>query len=74
MLYMKRNFYGVNYFLFMMYFLLIAAPKNLLTYLFSSQFDNFTAYVKALGCHLRGKSEYMFKNKEDNIVLRRSMI
>ena len=74
MLYMKRNFYGINYFLFMMYFLLIAAPKNLLTYLFSSQYDNFVAYLKALGCHLRGKSEYMFKNKEDNIVLTRSMI
>ena len=73
MLYMKRNFYGVNYFLFMVYFFLIASPKNLVSYMISFQFDNFVAYLKALGCHLRGKSEHLYKSKGDNIVLTRSM-
>jgi hypothetical protein len=73
MLYMKRNFYGVNYFLFMVYFLLIASPKNLMSYMISFQFDNFMAYLKALGCHLGGQSQYKYKTKEDNIVLIRSM-
>lgn len=74
MLYMKRNFYGVKYFFFIIYFLLLAAPKNLMSYLFSFQFDNFVAYLKALNCHLGGKSKYIFKTKDDNIVLMRSMI
>ena len=73
MLYMKRNSYGVNYFLFMFYFLLIASPKNLMSYMISFQFDNFIAYLKALGCHLRGQSQYIYKTKEENIVLIRSM-
>ena len=73
MLYMRRNFFGVNYFFFIVYFLLFAVPKNLISYLVSFQFDNLLAYLKALDCHLRGKSQYIFKTKEDNIVLMRSM-
>ena len=74
MLYMKRNFYGVNYFFFIVYFLLLAAPKNLMSYLVSFQFDNFVAFIKALDCHLGGKPQYIFKTKEENIVLMQSMI
>ncbi|MEY4727830.1 MAG: hypothetical protein RLZZ390_354 [Bacteroidota bacterium] len=72
MLYMKRNSYGINYFLFVLYFLLIAAPKNLLTYIFSFQFSNFLAYLKGLNFHLSGKTEYLFRTNDDKIILIKS--
>jgi len=68
MLYMKRNSYGINYFLFVIYFLLIAAPKNLITYIFTFQFSNFRAYVNGLTFHLSGKTEYLFKTNDDKII------
>lgn len=74
MLYMKRNFQGVNYYLFMIYFLIIAAPKNLLKYLFSFQIDNFIAYFKALKFHLMGQSEFLFNSKDQNSSLIRTIV
>jgi GT2 family glycosyltransferase len=72
MLYMKRNSYGINYFLFILYFLLIAAPKNLLAYIFSFQFSNFLAYLKGLTFHLSGKTEYLFRTNDGKIILIKS--
>lgn len=74
MLYMKKNFYGVSYFLFMIYFLLVAAPKNLIKYLFALQLENFKAYLQALKYHLLGQSEVLFKSREGNIALSRTII
>lgn len=74
MLFMKRNTYGINYFLFLVYFLLIAAPKNLLTYMFSFQFSNFFAYLKGVSFHLSGKSEYCFRTSDNKIILIKSTI
>jgi GT2 family glycosyltransferase len=72
MLYMKRNSYGINYFLFVLYFLIVAAPKNLLTYIFSFQFSNFLAYLKGLTFHLSGKTEYMFRTNDGKIIFIKS--
>ncbi len=72
MLFMKRNAYGINYVLFLVYFLLIAAPKNLLTYILSFQFSNFLAYLKAVYFHLSGKSEYSFRTSDNKIILIKS--
>jgi GT2 family glycosyltransferase len=72
MLYMKRNSYGINYFLFVLYFLILAAPKNLLTYIFSFQFSNFLAYLKGLTFHLSGKTEYMFRTNDGKIIFIKS--
>ena len=74
MLYMKKNFYGLSYFLFMIYFLLIAAPKNLTKYLFALQIENFKAYMQALKYHLLGQSEFLFKSKDGNTALIRTIV
>lgn len=72
MLYMKRNSFRINYSLFILYFLLIAAPKNLVSYIISFQYENFIAYLKGIFFHLSGKAEYWFKLNDEKIVLIKS--
>lgn len=72
LLYMKRNSFGLRYQLFLAYYLLVATPKHLLTYLFTLEFNNCLAYLKALFFHLSGKAQYFFKTTDEKLVLIKS--
>jgi GT2 family glycosyltransferase len=72
MLYMKRNSFGINYALFLLYFMLIAAPKRLAGYIFTFQFKNISAYIRALSFHLSGKPEYLYKTNDGKFILIKS--
>ncbi len=52
LLYLRRNAQGYNYFLSLMYLVLLAAPKNLLTTLAKFRFRLFKAYLKGVTWHL----------------------
>ena len=72
LLYMKRNSFGIQYHLFLSYYLLVAAPKNLISYLFSLEFKHCLAYLNALLFHLSGRTQYFFKTTDEKLVLIKS--
>lgn len=73
MLFMKRNFPRLNYLLFMTYFLLVASPKNLISYLVSFQADHFLAFVHAINSHLRNGSKNRFCSEAKEIISIKSL-
>lgn len=73
MLFMKRNFPRINYLLFMIYFLLIASPKNLISYLISFEKDHFLAFLHAINSHLRNGSTKSFHTKSRRIISIKSL-
>ena len=73
MLFMKRNFPRINYLLFMTYFLLVASPKNLLSFLISFQTDHFLAFVDAINNHLRNSSKNRIRTATKEIISIKSL-
>jgi len=53
LLYMRRNTFGINKLLGIIYQIFIAIPKNMSSYIIKGQFDLFKAYRKALGWHIK---------------------
>lgn len=52
LLYMRRNSFGFNHLLGILYQGIVAVPKNIFTYLINGKFDLLKAYSKAIGWHL----------------------
>jgi hypothetical protein len=52
--------------------MLIAAPKRLAGYIFTFQFKNISAYIRALSFHLSGKPEYLYKTNDGKFILIKS--
>ncbi|MCK9219689.1 MAG: glycosyltransferase family 2 protein [Bacteroidales bacterium] len=53
LVFMRRNVFGNDFVIGILYQLMIAIPKNALKYLFKGNFSLFYAYVRALGWHLK---------------------
>jgi hypothetical protein len=53
LLYAKRNVEGLPYLISMLYFFLIAVPKNSITYLAKNKMDLLKAYYKGIGAYLK---------------------
>jgi len=51
--YMRRNIFGIKFFLGIIYQLGIAIPKNAFTFLIKGKFKLFLAFYKAVGWHLK---------------------
>jgi GT2 family glycosyltransferase len=73
MLFMKRNFPRINYLLFMTYFLLVASPKHLVSYLISFEKDHFLAFLHAINSHLRNVSTNSFQTEAREIISIKSL-
>jgi len=52
LLYMRRNIFGINHLLGIIYQGLVAVPKNIFTYILKRKPDLLKAYCKAIGWHL----------------------
>ncbi|NWJ50731.1 MAG: glycosyltransferase family 2 protein [Bacteroidetes bacterium] len=53
LLYMRRNTFGVNKLLGIIYQIFVAIPKNMSSYIIKGQYDLLEAYRKALGWHIK---------------------
>ena len=53
LLYMRRNTFGVNKILGIIYQTFVAIPKNMLIYIINGQFDLFKAYTRVIGWHIK---------------------
>ena len=72
-LFMKRNVNWFNYYLFMIYFILLVTPKQIVSYLVKLQFKNIQAFFNGLNYHLTNKKNYLFKICENEYVHVKSM-
>ena len=52
LLYMRRNTFGLNHLLGILYQVIVAVPKNIFTYLINRKYDLLNAYCKAIVWHL----------------------
>lgn len=50
--FMRRNIFGINFYLAVLYQVMVVIPKHSLTFLMKGKFKLFSAYYKALGWHL----------------------
>jgi GT2 family glycosyltransferase len=65
LLYMRRNTFGFNHFLAIIYQLFIAVPKNIFTYLIKGRLDLLKAFLGAVGWHLLHTfSKSIYENPE----------
>lgn len=53
LVYMRRNIHGKNFYIGILYQLLIAIPKNALKFLIQGKFRLFHAYNRAIGWHMK---------------------
>jgi hypothetical protein len=51
--FMRRNVFGIDFLLGILYQLIVAIPRNALKYLIKGKFSLFYAYVRAIGWHLK---------------------